>query len=505
MKTFKCASFTDTINIVDVESAFIKALPGFNIVGLANTTIKESEIRVKAALLNYGFKFPPLKILINLSPSDIPKNGSHFDLAIALLIALQKEEFDNKYFVFSELGLNGECKSTANLFSILLFLSSVVEFARVIVPKDIALKACMIPNFEVYSISNLKDGVEFFKNDEFKKQCLVNGMHPLFKNALEICGEKYILNFDFELDFLDIKGQQRAKRASLIAACGMHNIIFEGSPGCGKSMCAKRIHEILPPQSLNEVMLTSAYESLNNKDVDFSPKRAFRSPHHTSTKSSIFGGGSSKAKIGEVALANGGELFFDELPHFPKKILESLREPLENNKILISRVNSKVEYDTKFIFVAALNPCPCGNLFLSDSNCTCTQNEIKRYKSAISAPILDRIDLYVCMQEVSPNDKPSISSKEMYADVLRVFKMQKIRGQKEFNAKLSDEDVKKFCILDDDAKIILDNAINKFCLSQRGISKCLKVSRTIADLDNSKNIKKEHILESLSFRVRDEF
>lgn len=502
MKSLKCASFDGSLEIVKVESKFLNALPSFNIIGLANTTIKESENRVKSSLLSLNFKFPPMKIIINLSPSDIPKRGSHFDLAIALLIALQKENFDDSFFVFGELGLDGSVKSTNSLFSVFLFLSEKVKKAKILVPKSIALKAATIPNFEVYCVNSLEDGIKFFIDSEFSNSCLVDVVHPIFTNTFEILGQKYIPNSNFELDFKDVKGQERAKKASLIAAAGMHNILFEGSPGCGKSMCAKRLRYILPPQSIKEVMLTTAYESLDNKEVEFSALRPFRSPHHTSTRSSIFGGGSNLARVGEVALANGGILFFDEFPHFGKNILESLREPLEDNKILISRVNSKVEYQTNFIFVAAMNPCPCGNLFSKNTTCICSELDIKRYKNTISSPILDRIDLYVAMDEVGKDDRATISSKELYEQVLNVFKIQKLRGQNSLNAKMSDKDIAKFCILDDGAKGVLDSAIYKFNLSQRGINKTLKVARTIADLSEKEIISKSEILESLSFRVR---
>lgn len=498
MKSLKCAIFSDDLQIINVESTFLRGLPSFNIVGLASVTIKESENRIKSALLSLNFSFPPKKIVINLSPSDIPKSGSFFDLVIALLIALQNDSFDSSFFVFGELGLNGKVKSTNSLFSTLLFLSEKVESAKVLVPKDIALKAAMIPNLEIYAVDSLQDAIMFFKDSEFAKKCFINETHPLFEKSIVINGQSFVPSFTYELDFKDIKGQKRAKRASLIAASGMHNILFEGSPGCGKSMCAKRIRYILPPQSIKDVLLTTAYESLNNKNVDFSALRAFRSPHHTATRSSIFGG----AKIGEIALANGGELFFDEFPHFGKKILESLREPLEDNKILISRVNSKVEYKTKFIFVAAQNPCPCGNLFNKSGNCVCSQIDIKRYKSSISSALLDRIDLYVSMEEISKDDKSDITSKEMYNRVLDVFVIQKNRGQKELNGKLSDSEINKFCILDSEAKEILNSAILKFDLSQRGVNKALKVARTIADLDNQEKISKAHIMESLSFRMR---
>jgi magnesium chelatase family protein len=443
-----------------------------------------------------------MKIVINLSPSDVKKDGSHFDLAIALLVLLQKECFDSDYFVFGELGLDGRLRSSAELFSVLLFLSTHIKSAKILLPKDIALRAAMIPNFEVYAVENLAQARDFFLNDEFKISCKVDATHPIFDNVIEIAGRKFVPNLHFKLDFIDIKGQERAKRASIIAAAGMHNILFEGSPGCGKSMSAKRLPYIMPPQSLEEILLASAYESLNSNNSDFSAIRAFRSPHHTSTRSSIFGGGSGMAKIGEVALANGGVLFFDEFPHFGKQILESLREPLEDYKINISRVNSKVSYDTKFLFAAAMNPCPCGNAFSKNNLCTCSDKEIAKYKNVISGPILDRIDIYCAMGEINDTDVPSYSSKQMSAMVLNAFKNQIERGQSELNGKLNDSDIANFCILDSDATEIINKAISSYNFSQRGINKTLKVARTIADLRDAKTISKVDIIESLSYRMK---
>ncbi|MDY6057070.1 MAG: YifB family Mg chelatase-like AAA ATPase [Campylobacter lanienae] len=503
MKSLKSASLSSKLHIIDIESTFIRALPGFEIVGLASATIKESATRVKSAILALrDFALPALKVIINLSPSDVKKDGSHFDLAIALLILLQKEKFDSDYFVFGELGLDGKLRSSAELFSILLFLSTSVESAKILVPKDIALKAAMIPNFEVYAVENLSQARDFFLNDEIRANAKVSATHPIFDNVIEICGRKFVPNLNYTLDFIDIKGQERAKRASIIAASGMHNILFEGSPGCGKSMSAKRLPYIMPPQSLEEILLASAYESLNSNNSDFSAVRAFRSPHHTSTRSSIFGGGSTAAKIGEVALANGGVLFFDEFPHFGKQILESLREPLEDYKINISRVNSKVSYDTKFLFVAAMNPCPCGNLFSKNATCICSDKEIAKYQNTISGPILDRIDLYCAMGEISEFDEATLSSKQMSDMVLKAFTNQIKRGQSELNGKLCDGDITKFCILDNEAKETLNRAISSYNLSQRGINKTLKVARTIADLKDCEIISKADIMESLSYRMK---
>lgn len=504
MKALKCATYNDELKIVNVESSFNRGLPTLNIVGLAGASIKESGERVKSALLALNFSFPAQKIIINLSPSDMPKTGSHFDLAIALLIALQKQRDFEPIFAFGELGLDGAIKSTTTLFSILLFLSTKCPNANVLIPKQIADKACMIPNLNIFAVSDLSEAIRFFIDDEFAKNCKINATHKLFENLITIDQKSYVVNRNYELDFADIKGQSRAKRACLIAACGMHNIILEGSPGCGKSMSAKRLRYILPPQSLDEILLNSAYNSLNATESDFSALRAFRSPHHTSTKSSIFGGGSTNAKIGEIALANGGILFFDELPHFSKQILESLREPLQDYEINISRVNSKLTYQTKFLFVAALNPCPCGNALSSKLVCKCLEPEIRRYRAKISAAILDRIDLHVQMDEVNPDDKSDTSSAKMHEIVLRVFARQIQRGQSELNAKLSDEEIVKFCKLDSEAKALLDISISRFALTQRGINNTLKVARTIADIDESDVIKKGHILEALGFRVKQE-
>lgn len=501
MKKLKSVSLGDELCVIDVESTFTRGLPGFSIVGLANTAIKESTERIKACLMSKNYAFPAQKITINLSPSGIPKNGSHFDLAMAILILLQKQEDLEEFFVFGELGLDGAVKSTNELFSLLLFLSAKIKSARVLIPKSLATKASMIPNLEIYAVENVDEAVEFFTKKEYEK-FKVRASHPLFAKPLMIENELFIPNESFAYDFKDVKGQENAKFACLIAALGMHNILFEGSAGSGKSMCAKRLVYIMPPQSLSEVLLASAYQSLNAKDTEFSSVRAFRNPHHTSTRASIFGGGTKGAKIGEVALANGGVLFFDEFPHFGKIIIESLREPLEDNQILVSRVNSKVVYETKFLFVAAQNPCPCGNLFSPTLSCRCNEFEIKRYKNTISSAILDRIDLYVAMEQASKDDVSSVSSKELSQRVLEGFIFQKKRGQKEFNAKLKDEELAQICVLENEAKSTLELAISRYNLSQRAINKTLKVARTCADLEQKESISKSHLLRALSFRIK---
>ena len=485
---------------IEVESTFTKGMPNFAIVGLANNAIMESKDRIKSALLTNNFKFPPLRITLNLSPSDLKKDGSHFDLAIALSIILQNENVDfDDFFIFGELGLNGKLKDTKSIFPIVLSLAEKNLIKKIIVPKDSVEKLSMIPNIEIYGIDKLNDVISFFRK-ELELETIQN--KNLNTNFLELNNNKYFYIDKFDLDFSDVKGQIIAKRGALISSAGFHNILFEGSPGCGKSMIAKRLQYILPPLSLNEILDIAKIESLNSEDPTFRPIRTFRNPHHSSTKSSIFGGGSREAKLGEVAIANNGILFFDELPHFGKQILEALREPLEDNRLLISRVNQKVEYKTKFLFIGAQNPCPCGNLLSKTKDCRCSDIEIQRYKNRLSEPFLDRIDIYIQMSEVNLNDKSDISSEDIFKLVKLAFSKQILRGQKNLNGKMDEKEIEKFCKLNEENQIILDNAINRFSLSFRSINKILKVARTIADLDDSENIEKKHLLESLGFRRR---
>lgn len=501
MKKLSCATqIANQAYKVDVESAYVRALPGFSIVGLASQSIQESKDRIKSALLSVGFSFPAQKITINLSPSDMKKEGSHFDLPIAILIALQKEECQmGEFFAFGELGLDGAIKPTNQIFPLILSLTSEEKIIKVLVPKSECEKIASIPNVEVYGVEHLSQALDLFKNEEFKQNCLHVNTHPIFEKALKIDGKKYVLPNEFDLDFKDVLGQSRAKRAALISAAGMHNILLEGSPGCGKSMIIKRLRYILPPMSLSEVLETSAIKSLSEDESSFSPLRPFRSPHHTSSRPSIFGGGSANAKAGEVSLAHLGVLFFDEFPHFTKQVLESLREPLEDKCVLISRVNTKVRYPTKFLFASAQNPCPCGFLLSEYHSCKCTDLEVKNYKSKLSAPLMDRIDIFVQMDE-SRSDENEYNSKSMQEVVLNAFKLQKKREQIEANANLSDEDTHRFCPLDFTCKGILDKAISRYGLSQRSINKILRLARTIADIGLCEDIKKPHLLEALSFR-----
>lgn len=503
MKIIKSASL-DSIEAIaiDVESTFTKGLPTFTIVGMISTSISESKDRVKSALLTNGFKFPPLKITVNLSPSEIAKKGTHFDLAIALQIAFyenKKVDFSDM-FIFGELALDGNIKDTNSIFPIILSLSKKDSINKVLVCTQTAQKLVNIPNLEIYCVKNLDQAIEFIKTD--KKENYLYEKKKLEYKTLIINDKQYFYDTNYLEDFKDVIGQDMAKYAAMICAAGNHNLIMEGSPGCGKSMISKRLQYIMPPMNLEEILEKAKLLALDFKEVDFSPIRAFRSPHHSSTKSSIFGGGSSNAKMGEIALSNGGILFFDELPHFSKSILEALREPLEDNKILISRVNNKILYETKFIFVAAMNPCPCGNLLSSVKECRCNEIEIQRYKNKLSEPFLDRIDLYLVMNDSFKDNKNKVSSKELHENIIKAFIKQKQRGQKELNGKLSDEEIKKYCILDEESLNILEKARFNYQLSFRSINKVLKVARTIADLNENEIITKNDLLQSLNFRRR---
>jgi len=498
MKSIKCASLDgiDAVSI-DVESTFTKGLPSFSIGGMANTAILESKDRIKSALLTNEFKFPPKRITINLSPSEIAKKGSQVDLSIALMIALQETKVDmSDFYVFGELGLDGSLKDTKSIFVLILSLVRQGIIKNVLIPKESVSKIATIPNINIYAVENLNDAILFFQSENKKSYKIANKMFE-YEN-ININGKKFYFSQNYQNNFKEVKGQTLAKKAALISAAGNHNIIFEGSPGCGKSMIAKRLQDISTPMKLEEILDIAKMESLQSKQPKFKPKRTFISPHHSSTKASIVGG----TQIGEVALSNHGILFFDELPHYAKTVLEAMREPLEDNEISISRVNTKVKYPTKFLFVCAMNPCPCGNLLAQSKECRCTSIEIQRYKNKISDPFLDRIDLYVTMNEVTKDDISDVTSEELHKKVIGAFKLQKLRGQKELNGKLSDVDIKKYCTLTKEAQNILDISITKFVLSFRAINKVLKVSRTIADLDSKEYIDTSHVIEALSYRKR---
>lgn len=486
--------------VINVEATFTKGLPGFAIVGLASADIQEAKERVKSALLVNAFVFPPLKITIGLSPSEVRKNGSHFDLPLALLIALHKKSFEEEgLFVFGELGLDGRVKSSAMLFPLILSLKEQGVIKRAIVPKEAIIYLNHISGIDFIAVSSLNEAITLIKNGDFTSNV---EQFSYDAQSFMIRDKAYYYEKNYPSNFKDVKGQIVAKRAALIASAGMHNLFMEGNPGCGKSMIAKRIKEILPPMHEEELLSIAKHQFLDGQIPSFKAIRPMRSPHHTATSASIFGGGSGQAKIGEVALASKGILFFDEIPHFSKQVLEAMREPLQDKKVHIARVNAKIEYEADIMFVAAQNPCPCGNLLSKVHACRCSQMEIKRYANKLSDPFLDRIDLFVVMQEVQSTDKGDISSQEMHHAVIDAFTLQKEREQKHLNGKLTEDEIETYCLLDHEAQKILESAISKFGLSHRSIASLKKIGRTIADLNAHTKIEKKDILEALSYRRR---
>lgn len=502
MKYTKCATLNGVeADEVNVEINLIRGVPKISIVGLPSGAIQESKERIRSALICSGFKFPPNIITINLSPSDIKKSGSLFDLSMALMIALyNKSDIDlSEWHIFGELGLDGKVKDTQMIFPTILSLKTKGKVQKVLIPKNSLSKVGKISGLEIYGVDTLTEAINFFLGlisiEQYQQK-------ELSLNTIKIGDKKFYYSNEFKLDFKEVLGQSFAIRGALISASGMHNIIFEGSPGSGKSMMAKRIRYILPPVTEIELLNSAKLEALDGNEPSFQPLRPFRSPHHSASRGSIFGGGSPNPKIGEIALTDSGMLFFDELPHFSKSVLEALREPLQDRKILISRVYSKIEYSANFLFVGAMNPCPCGYLMSNSHSCRCSEREIRTYKNVISEPFWDRMDLYIPMSEVSIDDKPTTSSEKMFQQVLKAFKMQIERGQQDFNGKLADSEIDKFIEIDNEGLDILHKASNSLGLSFRGIYKIKKVARTIADLEESHVVKKEHVQEALSFRRR---
>ena len=486
--------------VIEVEATFTKGLPGFSVVGLASSDIQEAKERVKSALLTNDFVFPPLKITINLSPSDIKKSGTHFDLPLALLVALNKKAFEEEgLFVFGELGLDGRVKSSSMLFPLILSLKEKGLIERAIVPKASIRYLNHISGVDFIAVETLSETIKVLEEGKFQANV---EKFDYDARKFHMAGKAYFYEEKYGSDFSEVKGQMVAKRGALIAAAGMHNFFMEGNPGCGKSMIAKRMKAILPPLREEELLSIAKHQFLDGQIPDFKAVRPMRSPHHTATSASIFGGGSGQAKIGEVALAHLGILFFDEIPHFPKNVLEAMREPLQDKKVHIARVNAKIEYQADIMFIAAQNPCPCGNLLSKTKACRCSDVEIKRYQNRLSDPFLDRIDLFVIMQEIRSDDRGDVTSKAMHKAVIDAFRKQKERGQLRLNGKLEEEEIEYYCILNMDAMAVLEGAVTRFGLSHRSIASIKKVARTIADLNGNEKIEKRDILEALSYRRR---
>ncbi|MCB2292073.1 YifB family Mg chelatase-like AAA ATPase [Clostridium algoriphilum] len=492
------AAFTGINGVlVTVEIDITRGLPALNIVGLADVSVKESKERVRSAILNSGFDFPVSRITINLAPADIKKEGSLFDLPIAVGILLATKQINindiSDYLFIGELSLSGKLKKVRG--SLPVVMEGVEnEIENFIVPTDNAEECSLVKSAKIYALDNLKQVVDYFNYKDLMPYERSNN-------------EEILING--ELDYEDVFGQESSKRAIEVAAAGGHNLLMYGPPGSGKSMMAKRIPTILPPLSQAESLEVTKIYSVSGKLGDGERiilQRPFRSPHHTISRIAFVGGG-NKIIPGEISLAHKGVLFLDEILEFRKNVLEILRQPLEERKISISRINGTIEYPSNFMFVSALNPCPCGYYGSYERQCSCSDYERRRYLSKLSGPLLDRIDIFTAVnflpyKKIVSGEK-SEKSKVIKKRVEQARHIQETRFSTEgihCNAEMSQKQIKKYCNLDDMANKIMELMYDKFTLSTRAYSRILKVARTIADLDGCKNILDKHIIEAAEYR-----
>lgn len=488
---------------VDVECDVSSyGLPSFSIVGLADNAIKESRERVKASLKNLDYHFFNHPVTINLAPADMKKDGSHFDLPVAVSILSASGIIENnldEYLFLGELSLDGSLRAVNGILSMAEYAHDS-GIKKIIVPEENMQEASLIPDLKVYGFKSLSETIGFLRGD-IQKEPFINN------NIID-----ETLSIDYGIDFKDVKGQFAARRAAEVAASGMHNFIMIGSPGSGKTMIARRMPSILPPMTLKEALETTKIHSVAGLIKDSGSlinKRPFVSPHHTSSNIAIIGGG-SKAKPGNVSIANSGILFLDEMLEFSRSVLEVLRQPLEDRFVTIARAGRTVTYPAKFMLVAAMNPCPCGYLGDSRKACTCTSHAIERYRAKLSGPMLDRIDLISHVEAVDYKDLMDLKEGESSADIRqRVINAHKIQAERFkdegilYNSEMNENMVRKYCQLDDNALKIMEQIMAKHNISARSYSKILKTSRTIADMNNSTKIERSHILEAFQMKLPD--
>lgn len=489
--------------LVSVETDVLNGLPGFSIVGLPDASINEARDRVRSAIKNSNFTFPAKKVVINLAPADLKKEGSNFDLPIAVGLLIEEgvleEENLKDYAFIGELSLDGTLRGVTGVLPLILGLKNA-GIKNIFVPKINAMEAALTGGVNILGAEKLADVVNHFADSQIK---------PTVIDVNKYLGEG--INQEYVYDFKDVKGQQKAKRALEIAAAGAHNMLMTGSPGSGKTLMAKCFASILPPLELSEALeLTKIYSisGLLSSDEPLMTKRPYRAVHHTASATGIIGGGSNP-KPGEITLAHRGVLFLDEMAEFPRNVLEVLRQPLEDGQITISRAKHSIKYPAKFILLGAMNPCPCGYLGDKEKQCTCSEFQITRYKSRISGPLLDRIDLQVEVPRLTAeellNTEPSNeSSADIRARVIKARKIQSERYKNDgilTNSELSSKLIKKYCQIDKQSSELLKVAVVKYQLSGRRYDRILKLARTIADLEGSENILQTHIMQALQYRI----